>query len=192
MGHIYVNNINFEHEFSGSLHDILVNSGTSTQTLDEQIQFVAHIYVNNINLEVPVTELTAEILTCTQTSTQTIEEVITGTPVVEEEVAVGGGAGQRIRVIGGRPWLEETLTNGTLSAQAIGEEIFISETVECYTYNDGRIDTKVRRPIYKQPRKVEIMSFMPVNERTVVIPVEQPQINSRQREEEELLLLGII
>ena len=195
MGYIYVNQINFEHPLSGSLHDLPQNSGTNIPSLAEAIVTPSHIYVNIVNLEIPVGELNADVVVCTQLATHTIEEVIEGTPVVEPEVAVGGGAGQRIRVLGGLPWSKEKVVTSAVAQHFIGEEIFVNETVEAYSYNTSDLETKIRRPIYKQPRKVEIMHFTPTSERTVIIPIEVPEapkINLREREEEELLLLGII
>ncbi len=192
MPNIYVNQINFEFEETPNYHDILLNSGSGTQSLAETIQTVAHIYVNQINLEVPVAEAQADTLTCTQHGEQTIEEVITGTPVPEPEPVVGGGAGQRIRVMGGRPWSEEDVYTTAYAEQFIGEEIYVSENVETYAYNIPETDGRIRKPIYAKPRAIEILSFSPVNERTIKIPIEEPKINTRQKEEEELLLLGII
>ncbi len=211
MPNIYVNQVNFEFEETPSYHDILRNSGSGAQTLVEIDQTIAHIYVNQINLEIPAVELVfTEFVTCSQTSTQslsetevgqetcsehgtqTIEEVITGTPVPEPEVVVGGGTGSRIQVMGGRPWSQEDLYVSNSAAHAIGEQILIGEIAEAYAYNNPEIETRIRRPIYAKPKRVEVLSFSPTPERTIVIPIEEPKINSRQKEEEELLLLGII
>jgi hypothetical protein len=198
MSYIYVDNINFEFEETPNYADILQNSGQGTQSLTENIITVAYIYVDQINFEIPVAEVPTDVLTNTGLGTQTLEEVIEGTPVPEPEVVVGGGAGQRIRVMGGRPWSEEDIYVTNQATQLIGEEILIGELVEAYAYNTPAIDTKLRRPIYARPRTIEILSFSPDTKRTFVQKkvdqiVEEPQkINSRQKEEEELLLLGII
>lgn len=210
MPNIYINQINIEFEETPSYHDILTNSSSSDQSLVEEIQAVSHIYVNQINIEVPASEVPAYIyvnqvnlevpiaevpsdtLTCTQHGEQTIEEIITGTPVPEPVPVVGGGAGQRIRVIGGRPWSEEDIYVISSSTQSISEEIFVEEIAQSYADNISSIQTKVRRPIYAKPRRIEILSFSPTKERTVTLPIDKTKINSRKREEEELLLLGII
>ena len=192
MPNIFVNQINFEFEETPNYHDILLNSGSGSPTLAEVVQTIAHIYVNQINLEVPVAEAQADTLTCTQHGEQTIEEVITGTPVPEPEVVVGGGTGSRIQVMGGRPWSQEDIYVSNSAAHVIGEQILIGEIAEAYAYNTPEIETRIRRPIYAKPKRVEILSFSPTPDRTIIIPVEEPKINSRQKEEEELLLLGII
>lgn len=196
MPNIYVNQVNFEFEETPSYHDILLNSGAGSQTIDEQRVTVAHIYVNQINIEVPVAEVAADTITNAGINTPTIEEIITGTPIPEPEVVVGGGVGQRIRVMGGRPWSEEDVYVSNAATQLIGEEIFIGDIVETYANNIPDVETRVRRPIYARPRAIEVMSFTPTQDRTVVIPIEtsleEPKINRRQKEEEELLLLGII
>ena len=196
MPNIFVNQINFEFEETPNYYDILVNLGAGSQTIDEVRQTIAHIYVNQVNLEVPLSETAIETCTNTGNNTCTIEEVITGTPVPEPQPVVGGGAGQRIRVMGGRPWSEEDVYVTAKAEQLIGEEIFVGELAETYAYNTPQIDTRIRRPIYGKSRAIEIRSFVPRTERKVIIPVEtpleEPKVNSRQREEEELLLLGII
>jgi hypothetical protein len=212
MNNIYINQINFEFEETPSYHDILLNSGEGTQTLVEIVQTVSHvyvnqinieipasdvvpvshIYVNQINIEVPVAEVPTDTLTCTQHGEQTIEEVITGTPVPEPEVAVGGGAGQRIRVMGGRPWSEEDVYVTNSADVVISEEILVGELIEAYANNIPTTDARIRKPIYAKPRRVEILSFTPKPERTIAVQMEEPRINHRQKEEEELILLGII
>lgn len=198
MSYIYVDNIGFEHILTSSFGDLPGNVGTNTPTLTEQIIHVAHIYVDCVNLEVPVAEVVSDIITNTGNNTPTIEEIIIGTPVPEPEPVVGGGAGQRIRVMGGRPWSEEDVYVINEAIQLIGEEILIGEIAEAYAYNVPAIDTKVRRPIYARPRTIEVLSFSPDKKRTFVHKTEEPLVeeppktNSRQKEEEELLLLGII
>lgn len=215
MPNIFVNWLNFEFEESASYHDILVSSGSGNQSIDEQRVTVAHIYVNQINIEVPAAELIfTEFVTCAQTSTQalseaeagqetcsehgtqTIEEVIIGTPVPEPEPAIGGGVSSTMEVLGGRPWAEEDIYVSSTATQLIGEEIFVGDILEIYANNVPDIDTRIRRPVYAKPRAIEIMSFTPTKERTRIIPVEapleEPKINHRKKEEEELLLLGII
>lgn len=192
MPNIFVNHINFEFEETSSYHDILTNSGSGSQSLSENIVSISRIYVNQIYLEVPVAEVPADTLTCVQHSEQTIEEVIAGTPVLEPEIAVGGGVGQRIRVMGGRPWSEEDVYVLNQATHFLGEEIFVDEIIETYANNKSDIQTKIRRPIYAKPRTVEILSFSPAKEKTIIIPLEETKTNSRHREEEELLLLGII
>ena len=198
MPNIFVDQLNFEFEESNSFHDILLNSGAGTPSLSETVVSIAHIYVDILNLEIPVSAAIADVCTNTGTGTHTCDEEIIGTPIPEPEqpeVVVGGGTGGRIQVMGGRPWSEEDIYAKSSSMQLIGEQILIGELVEAYAYNDSDIDTKIRRPIYAKPRAVEILSFSPVSERTIVIPkepVEEPKINLRQKDEEELLLLGII
>jgi hypothetical protein len=196
MPNIYVNQINFEFEETPSYHDILTNSGSGSQTMGEVRQTIAHIYVNQVNIEVPVAEVPTDTLTNTGVNTPSIEEVIIGTPVPEPEVVVGGGAGQRIRVIGGRPRSEEDIYVINASAQGINEQILVGEIAEAYAYNNPDIQTKIRKPIYAQPRAIEILSFTPDTRKKFIVPVEapleEPKTNYRQKEEEELLLLGII
>ena len=79
-----------------------------------------------------------------------------------------------------------------MSTHTLGEEIFVHEILETYAYNTQELDTKVRRPIYRKKQAVEVVSFTPPQPNTLVLPLEHPKINSRQKEEEELLLLGII
>jgi len=196
MPNIYVDQLNFEYEESGSYHDILANSALGTQLIGEQRISVAHIYVDIVNLQIPVSETVGEILTNSELATHTIEEVITGTPAPEPEVVVGGGAGSRIRVMGGRPWSEEDIYVTNNAEQLIGEEIFVGDILETYAYNSTDIDTRIRRPIYAKTRSIQVLSFRPDTERKVILPVEapleEPKINHRQKDEEELLLLGII
>lgn len=192
MPNIYVNQVNFEFEETPSYHDILLNSGAGSQAIDEQRVTVAHIYVNQINIEVPVAEVAADTITNAGINTPTIEEIITGTPIPEPEVVVGGGAGQRIRVMGGRPWSEEDIYITNRAEVVIGEEILVGELIEAYANNVSTLDTRIRKPIYATPRRVEILSFTPRTERTIQVPMEEPKINTRQKEEEELILLGII
>ena len=194
MPNIYVDQLNFEFEESNTYADILSNLGLNTPRLVEQIVSNAHIYVDIVNLEVPVnTNIIADVCTNTGTGTQTCDEEIIGTPV---PAPVGGGTADRIRVLGGRPWYKEDIYVTNSAQQLIGEEILIGEIAEAYAYNIPNIDATIRRPIYAKPKTIEILSFSPVNERTIVIPtpepVEEPKTNSRQKEEEELLLLGII
>ncbi len=192
MSNIYVDQINFEFEETPNYHDILSTSSLNTHSLSETIVSQSYIYVDIVNLEVPVAEVPTDTLTCTQHGEQTIEEVITGTPVPEPEVAVGGGAGQRIRVMGGRPWSEEDVYVISKAEAIISEEILVGELIEAYANNVPTMDTRIRKPIYATPKKVEILSFTPRPDRTIQIPMEEPKTNTRQREEEELLLLGII
>jgi len=215
MAYIHVSQLNFEYEESNSYHDILVNSGANTQSLVEEIVSVAHIYVSAINLEIPVGEANADVLTnnrlATHTlleaevasdvlttvcvATHTLEEVIVEAPV-EPEVpvpVVGGGTGQRPRFLGGPPWEREFLTNSSQNSQEIEEAIYVSDDLYVVAQMSHGIDAKIRKPIYKPVRQYEIVSYqLDDKEMVAVAPSEHGFTRRSKKEEEELILLGII
>lgn len=192
MSNIYVDKINFEFEESPNYHDILLSLGSGSQVLVESIQTVAHIYVNIINFEVPVAEVPSDVLTNLGNNIPSIEEVIEGTPVPEPEVVVGGGAGSTIRVMGGRPWSEEDLYNYSQNTAVIEEYIGIAEELTVVAKTSNGIETKVRRPIYAQP-SYDVRSYEPVEDVPVAVIPQTSRFTSRSiKDEEELMLLGII
>lgn len=195
MNNIYVDYINFEFEESPNYHDILKNSGSGSQVLLEQVISPSFIYVDIVNLEIPVAErVFIDIVTCTQHSEQYIEEVIEGTPVPEPvvEVVTGGGGGQRIRVMGGRPWSEEDFYNYSQNTAVIEEYIGIAEEITVVAKISNGMETKVRKPIYAQPI-YDVRSYEPVEDIPVAIISQTSRFASRSiKDEEELMLLGII
>lgn len=193
MSHIYVNSVSFEHELSSSFHDILLCQQTNTPSIGEVIHSNSHVYVNCVNLEIPATAVPTETFTCVQTATHTILEEISGTPEPEPEApAFGGGVSQRPRVLGGRPWQEEKIKTYAIAEQFLEEQILVEEIAQTYAYNTSGLETLVRKPIYKQPRQVQIKTFTLAKDKSITISPEPYSPNGRQKEEEELLLLGII
>lgn len=195
MGYIYVDQISFEFEETPNYHDILKNSGSGSQTLLEQVISPSYIYVDIVNFEIPVADLvTINVVTCTQHSEQYIEEVIEGTPVPEPvvEVVTGGGGGQRIRVMGGRPWSEEDLYNSAHNLVEIEEHIGIAEELIVVAHSSNDVHAKIRKPIYAR-EYYELRQYEPVEDVPVVVTPQAPRFSSRSiKDEEELMLLGII
>lgn len=195
MSHIYVNHIAFEYEESSSFHDILVNSGTGTQSLVEQSLSNSHIYVNCINIEVPaVGQQTINVLTNIGTATHTIEESISGTPIPEEEEVVQtGGVSTSVQFFGGNPFVKEILTTVAHSENEIQETTHVVEEIIHRGITLNAVVAKVRKPVFKPARTVEILPYTIKADKNVVIDYSTPQFSSRsKKEEEELILLGII
>ena len=193
MSHIYVNQVGFEYQESNSYHDILVNAGSGSHLLGEQIVSPSHIYVNWVNFELPVSAVNAEVIVNSGLGTHTLEESIAGTPVVEPEVAVGGGASQRIRVLGGRPYVKDVLTSVASNTDEITEETYIHEALEIYARGRHNIDATIRTPVYRKAREIEVRSFKLAKDRSIIstAPIDVG-MEQRQKQEEEMLLLGII
>lgn len=195
MSHIYVNHIAFEYEESSSFHDILVNSGSGTQSIVEQAVSNSHIYVNCINIEVPtVGQQTINILTNIGTATHTLEESISGTPVVEEEPEVQtGGVTTTAQFFGGNPYVKEILTSVAYCENEIEEATHVVEEVIHRSVTLNAVVAKVRKPVFKPARTVEILPYTIKADKNVVIDYSTPEFSSRsKKEEEELILLGII
>lgn len=194
MSHIYVNHVNFEYEESASYHDILVNSGSGAPSIVEEILTVAHIYVNAINLEIPLGAFPTDILTCNQLATHTLLEEISGTPIAPEpEVVQGGGvvSVDDLIYVGLPRRLPEFVGAHAQSYQDILEEILVAEEVTHVSTTSNSLQTKVRRPVYKRTREIEVLPYMLATDKRVYVATPLPESPSK-REEEELLLLGII
>jgi hypothetical protein len=195
MSHIYVNHIAFEYEESSSFHDILVNSGSGTQSLLEETISNSHIYVNCINIEVPkVGQETLNTLTNLGTATHTLEESIAGTPIPEEEVVVQtGGVSSTAQFFGGNPFLKEILTTVASNESEIQEATHVVEEVIHRSTTLNAVVAKVRKPVFKPIKTVEILPYTIKADNNVVIDYATPEFTSRtKKEEEELILLGII
>lgn len=193
MSHIYVSQLSFEFSESNTYHDILVNSGTNIPSLGEAIVSPSHIYVSAINLELPLALVPTETVVNVGTGTQTLEEVIVEAPVPEQPPVIGGGVSQRPRVLGGRPYQKDSLTIYSQNKQEIEEVILVSEVLEVAAKTLNGIDTTVRKPIYSKIREVEIIPYAYAEEKITVVPQsEQAFVRRGKKDEEELLLLGII
>lgn len=192
--YIYVDQINLEYALTASFADLPINQGTNTPSIDETIVRVAHIYVDFVNLEVPITVVAAEIITNTGSGTQTILEEITGTPIPEPVIPIGGGVGQRIRSLGGRPYLTEELIVSANSVHEIEETVHVTEMVESVAITSNSLATVVRKPVYKKQTVMQVLNYRMAKDKSLILdPVESVPIeNTRKREEEELLLLGIM
>lgn len=192
MSNIYVNQVNFEHPESGVLHDILVNSGGNIPSLAEQIVTPSFIYVNIVNLEIPVTELAAEVITNTGTATHTLLEAISGTPVVEEQARKGGGELVDDLIFVGSPVFKEILTSVGSSQQEFDEATYVYETALTSAQAESQIDALIRKPIYRKTRELEILPYTFARDGSSILTVNTPSTRRSKKEEEELILLGII
>lgn len=193
MSHIYVNQLNFEYSKSNTYHDILINSGTNIPSLGETIVSPSHIYVSAINLELPLAAVPIETLVNVGNGTQTIEEVIVEAPTPEQPPVIGGGVSQRPRVLGGRPYDKDSLTNSSYNSQEIEELILVSEDILVVARTRNGVDTKLRKPIYSKIREIEIVPYAYASDKIVIVPQsEQVFVRRGKKDEEEMLLLGIL
>lgn len=193
MANIYVDQLSFEFEETPNYHDILSNSGSGSQTIGEVRQTLAHIYVDSVSLVIPVGVSSAEIITNTGNGSQTIEEVITGTPVPVEPVPVPTGAPSGGTWFGGSPYIKEVLTLEASNKQEVDDQTYVTEEVVTTAYNLSGIQTTVRRPIYRKVRQTEILPYILQDDiKVTMVPPSELVPRRAKKEEEEMILLGII
>lgn len=196
---IRVSQLSLETPVTSEIANILTSTSESIQTIDEVISSVSAVRVTAISLEIPLSQVVVETITNVGTSEQTILEEITGTPVVEQ---TAGGAVPSAWV-GGASVNRESLISVSRSEQMIDE--LISEDIVTSATSIQNIETVVQeKRVFSTPPKVkktptiaelsEVVKFETTREREHVLVSDQPELveRRRQREEDELILLGVL
>lgn len=219
MVSIRLTQLNFETPVTQEFANILDNSAESSQTLSERITTVSVVRVNWLNLEIPVSLVTAESFVNSQESTQTLDETIVspahdvldnigtsdqtmleaivGTPPDVPNVgtvpsAFVGGAGQRREELVSVSESEQLVTEGI--REAIASASLSSQSIIGLIHEKRVFSTPVQSaPVSIPP--TETVKFGRTEIVPEIVPLESTEMSAekrRQREEDELVLLGIL
>ena len=195
---VRVTQLSFETPVTNEFANVLDNVSQSQQTIDEQIISIAYIRVTALNLEVPVAVVAVESLTNVQQSVQEIDETIVGTPV--PVVEPGGVAPAAF--VGAGAKINEELENVCYCDHELDEYVY--EEVVTIATSEQSLDTliyektiyevpRTRRPLRPVTQKVpETVKFEGKQDSVVISerPISREKL--RQKEEDELLLLGVL
>lgn len=196
---VRVTQLSFETPVTSEFADILTSSAESVQTIDENIVTVTTVVVTAISLEIPVSPVVVETITNTQQSDQEIDEAIVGTPPEQPSFSPAPAA-----FVGGGVTKRESPRNVAQSEQTIDEHIIVREDFVTSATSEQTIDTLIsekrvfesviRAPV-TEPSLTQPVKFDTIRERAEVVVSDQPEtsrIKRRQKEEDELILLGVL
>lgn len=174
---IRVSQVNLETPVTSEFGDILRIESESTQTIDEVIQSYSTVVVTCINLEIPVAQ------------------VAPTPPVVVTPGDAGLGAFVGGAAIHREKFLVEARSEQTLD-ETIGEVIVTSatSTQRIDTLIGTKVDPTVTRPVISRVPVSETIKFETVRSHEAV-DIEQQEVSKeklRQKEEDELILLGVL